>query len=200
MARWSEEKQQKARVEILDAARNAFENEGFEGAKLRDIASEAGVAVGTLFNYFPDKLTLLRETLHDDMEGLTQRLISEAGKDAQDLVSLFMDFARPSFAHFCARPALSKVLLRESLFAEGPRAQDYTNQAKLVGDAMVRRLSELKARGGLHPESNPEAITLAFFSHYYFVLMTQLGATDEYVLLRQMSLLANQLQQGVGPK
>jgi len=43
------------RSRILDAARDCFSRAGFEAATTRDIATAAGIAAGTLFNYFPAK-------------------------------------------------------------------------------------------------------------------------------------------------
>jgi AcrR family transcriptional regulator len=43
------------RRRILDAARECFRRDGFEAATTRDIAAAAGIAAGTLFNYFPAK-------------------------------------------------------------------------------------------------------------------------------------------------
>ena len=40
---------------ILDAARRLFARKGYEETTTRDIAREAGIASGTLFNYFPSK-------------------------------------------------------------------------------------------------------------------------------------------------
>jgi AcrR family transcriptional regulator len=43
------------RCRILDAARNLFAGQGFDASTTRDIARCAGIATGTLFNYFPSK-------------------------------------------------------------------------------------------------------------------------------------------------
>jgi AcrR family transcriptional regulator len=43
------------RRRILEAARDCFSRVGFEAATTREIASTAGIAAGTLFNYFPAK-------------------------------------------------------------------------------------------------------------------------------------------------
>lgn len=43
------------RQEILAAARRLFASHGFEATTTRDISREAGIAAGTLFNYFPSK-------------------------------------------------------------------------------------------------------------------------------------------------
>jgi AcrR family transcriptional regulator len=55
------------RRRILDEARALFGRGGFEAATTRDLASAAGIATGTLFNYFPSKeaiaLALVAEAL-----------------------------------------------------------------------------------------------------------------------------------------
>jgi AcrR family transcriptional regulator len=48
------------RQRILEASRKLFAAEGFEGATTRDIARAAGIAAGTLFNYFPTKEAVVR--------------------------------------------------------------------------------------------------------------------------------------------
>jgi AcrR family transcriptional regulator len=49
------------RSRILDAARDCFSRAGFEAATTRDIATAAGIAAGTLFNYFPAKESIAME-------------------------------------------------------------------------------------------------------------------------------------------
>jgi AcrR family transcriptional regulator len=41
--------------EILDAARRVFAERGFRGTTIADIAEEAGIALGTIYLYFPSK-------------------------------------------------------------------------------------------------------------------------------------------------
>ncbi len=58
---------QQTRDKILRAARKLFVGKGFDQTTTRDIAGRAGIAVGTLFNYFPSKealgMTLVAEAL-----------------------------------------------------------------------------------------------------------------------------------------
>jgi len=47
------------RQRILQTARRLFADNGFDATTSRDIAHAAGIAAGTLFNYFPTKETVL---------------------------------------------------------------------------------------------------------------------------------------------
>lgn len=48
------------RAQILRAALEVFSRRGFHGATIREIASTAGLAEGTIYLYFPSKLEVLR--------------------------------------------------------------------------------------------------------------------------------------------
>ena len=56
--RITEQAKQQTRARILDKAAEIFVGKGFDDTTTRDMAEAAGVAVGTLFNYFPSKETL----------------------------------------------------------------------------------------------------------------------------------------------
>jgi AcrR family transcriptional regulator len=59
--------------QILDAAARVFASKGFHAATIKDIARDAGIADGTIYNYFDNKTMLLfaifermRDTLQPD--------------------------------------------------------------------------------------------------------------------------------------
>lgn len=52
------------RRQILDAATKVFAERGFHRARIKQIAREAGVSEGTIYNYFEDKEALLIGILH----------------------------------------------------------------------------------------------------------------------------------------
>jgi AcrR family transcriptional regulator len=56
------------RERILEAARRLFREQGFEAATTRDLARAAGIAAGTLFNYFPTKEAVILELVLDGMD------------------------------------------------------------------------------------------------------------------------------------
>src|SRR5262245_20117889 len=59
------------RQRIIEAASDLFTTEGWENTTTRGIAAEAGIATGTLFNYFESK------------ESIVAAMMSEALSDAQ---------------------------------------------------------------------------------------------------------------------
>ena len=67
------------RNQILDAAARLFARKGYKGATIREIAHEAGVAEGTIYNYFANK--------HDLLISLPQRI-------SWPMVSSFVKSAR----------------------------------------------------------------------------------------------------------
>src|SRR5688572_13328432 len=53
------------RQRILDVAKRQFAQQGFDAATTRDIARAAEIAVGTLFNYFPTKESIVECLMSD---------------------------------------------------------------------------------------------------------------------------------------
>src|SRR5262249_25830743 len=62
-------KSEKTREKILDAALARFRKQGFDGTTMRDVAKDAGVALGAAYYYFPSKEALVMayyERIHDE--------------------------------------------------------------------------------------------------------------------------------------
>lgn len=62
---------------LVAAARVVFERDGFHGARLADVTSEANVSTGTLYNYFQSKDDLFRAVMQGVLEDLTNRADDE---------------------------------------------------------------------------------------------------------------------------
>ncbi len=62
-------KKEATRRKIVDSARKLFSDKGFEQTTTRDLSEAAGIAAGTLFNYFPTKEALAMTILDDALAG-----------------------------------------------------------------------------------------------------------------------------------
>ncbi len=63
--RVTQQAKQETRQRILDAGITLFGSKGFDETTTRDISREAGIAVGTLFNYFPAKEAIVLSLVSD---------------------------------------------------------------------------------------------------------------------------------------
>lgn len=62
------------RHEILSAAAAVFIESGFEKAKIEDIAARAGIGKSTVYEYFPSKMDIFTNLLHDAVHAFIDEL------------------------------------------------------------------------------------------------------------------------------
>lgn len=202
MARWSDDKREEVRATLLSEAKRLFEAQGFEQTTIRDIAKASGIATGTLFNYFEDKQALLFEALWRDLEQVKRQCLATLPGLEASLPELFEHIAMSFYGYYAQRPALSRELLKHALLATGAPAARFEAQLDELAQALIGAIGARVERGELDGQVSPPALTLAFFSHYYMVLLMELRR-DQPDLNRQRALvraLAEQLVRGVGPR
>ncbi|HEX7945100.1 MAG TPA: TetR/AcrR family transcriptional regulator [Phenylobacterium sp.] len=85
------------RQRVIEAARELFDTQGYEGATIREIARHAGVAVGSVFTTFASKGEILSEV----MQGRLGPLYAEIDRVTPHLHGSTVDRLRTMFAiHF----------------------------------------------------------------------------------------------------
>jgi AcrR family transcriptional regulator len=87
---------------IREVALDLFARRGFAAVSMRQIASGVGVQAGALYNYTPDKQSLLFGLMREHMEEL---LAARAARDVpDDPLAELEDFTRFHIAHHLERP------------------------------------------------------------------------------------------------
>ncbi len=163
------QRREATRATVLEAARDEFERLGFDGASIRSIAARAGVSVGTVMHYGSDKRVLLHAALFDELKRVIDRALRRLGTGpVQDELGRL---ARAVLRAYAARPALSRTLLKESLFAEGDWAQRFAQQAADVAAAVAGFLTRAQQRGALSAHLQPHVAAAAWLSFFYFALI-----------------------------
>jgi len=74
---------------ILETAARLFATSGWENTTTREIAAAAGIATGTLFNYFPCKEAIAATLISDALQRAEQEFTSRAFEDASLEEDLF---------------------------------------------------------------------------------------------------------------
>ncbi len=168
MAGRREQQKQGREQRILRAAAHLFETKGYAESAMEDVAARAGLAVGTLYNYFRSKSELLlailrRET--DESLASGQRVIEGRPEDPIDAVTALVGGYLDVFAHHERR-------LWRDLMAAAIASPDSVGPATFEADLrlvaqLVSLLESLRARGalGAHVEVGRSAIVL--YSIYF---------------------------------
>jgi AcrR family transcriptional regulator len=149
------------RRRILEAARRLFARDGFAGAGTRDLAREAGIAAGTLFNYFPTKeavaLALAAEALGEARDGYARKRRGEESLE-EDLFAFVAAGLRPlEGLRGCLRPVLEGPLSPLAAAAAPPGESLRAGHLETVGEILAR-----------HGHAEPSFVTL----HLYWALFT----------------------------
>ena len=92
-----QERSQRTVERILEAAAHIFDEAGYSETSTSDIASEAGVSIGSLYQYFPNKDSMLLALTQAHIETTTldlSQMISEfdPGADLQDVLRALINF------------------------------------------------------------------------------------------------------------
>ena len=93
MARTSGSYAKLTKPKISEIALNLFAERGYAAVSMRQIASKVGLQVGALYNYFPDKQTILSELLINHMENLLKTWDKQKlPKKSDKLLEFFVEF------------------------------------------------------------------------------------------------------------
>ena len=164
--RISEQAKQESRARILEKAVEIFIGKGFEDTTTRDIAQAAGLAAGTMFNYFPSKetlaMTMVTDALAKGMEDFQRRRTDE-----EDLTEeLFLFIASGLRRLQPLRPFLGPVLERSlSPFPRKTVCQE--GEAARLGH--LGAVQEIIARHGFAEAPDYVAMTM-YWSLYLGIL------------------------------
>jgi len=107
---------------IRDVAVRVFAQKGFHRTRMKDIAKEAGVAVGSIYNHFRDKDDLLLSIFETEFDARVSFL--EAGqRKGLPVIDQVRRLLEEHFALVQKQPELAQLLLLER-FNRGGRLRD----------------------------------------------------------------------------
>ena len=102
-------KAEETRGRILEAALRVFQARGFEHAPMREIASEAGVAVGAAYYYFDSKDALVM-AFYEQAQGEMHPAIEQALDEARTLEARLRAIIEEKFRYFAPNRRLLGAL------------------------------------------------------------------------------------------
>jgi len=149
---------------IKEAARKLFVANGYDEASTRQIATRAGVALGTLFLYATNKRDLLFLAVNDELEDVALRAAAAVRRDATFLENL-LSTLRLLYEFFGREPRLSRLTLREMMFYDtGHQAKRFmTTRDRMIALCIdIVRIAQEK--GEIGPDNDPRKVGAVIFA------------------------------------
>lgn len=106
------QRRSRERVErILSTATELIAEKGSEGMRMSELAAEAGISIGSLYQYFPDKASIVRtlaERFNAEGRRCVEALLADVG-DAESLRRALDQVVDGYYAMFRAEPVMRDI-------------------------------------------------------------------------------------------
>ncbi|HEV2532244.1 TetR/AcrR family transcriptional regulator [Phenylobacterium sp.] len=184
------------RNRVIEAARELFDTQGYQGTTIREIASHAGVSVGSVFTTFASKGEILSQV----MEGRLEGFYAELDRLAPHLRGSTADRLRSIYAIFFAVEAPRTRLFLSHIAA----AFDWTltstarpyGRNERVRALLLETLVKGREAGDVDPEADLAGIVellIAVYGWTYHMVVTEGADTQRMTetMDRQIGLIAD---------
>jgi TetR/AcrR family transcriptional regulator, cholesterol catabolism regulator len=145
----SETSAQRARRDrILQATLALASRGGYDAVQMREVAERSGVALGTLYRYFPSKVHLLVSAMASELETMRRRMQRRAipGATRRERVAFVLE---RSTRNLQRDPNLTNAMVRAMMAADASMASEVATVRGLMNDLIIQAL---RADGSSTPD------------------------------------------------
>lgn len=181
--RQSDATAQQTRQRIVQTARAAFANGGFEAVSLRDIAAQSGVTHGLIRHHFGSKEDIWRAVIDATLQeylAMMTPLVLAAGTEDSAALETMRSVSRNVILLAARYPDLARLLMYESVEG-GARLDYYMAQLAPLKALMTPLFEAVQREGGL----------AHFRSHETFVLSLLMMGAMPFAMAAFSSKLCN---------
>jgi AcrR family transcriptional regulator len=172
-----EELVQKRSAQILEAAARVFAQKGYHAATTKEIASEAGVSEGTIYNYFQNKEDLLlsvprlisETTLLPPLSQMLATPIT-SGKEEEKLLTIVLDNA---FQTLQRNVDLLKVLFSTLPTMDEKTLEEYLRRMPLYLTQFLEEFLQTRIAQGVYRPMDTTVVARAFMGMIIIFILTQ---------------------------
>jgi AcrR family transcriptional regulator len=165
----------RTRNAITDAARHLFDEQGYDGTTIEQIAEQADVAPRTVFRYFPTKESILFAEFEDVRRGILERLDAAfAAEPGADPLTTLLGVLDVTTAEIQER--LEKLSWGFHVAQEHAVPHNDTVLRTETVAALAQRLAD---QLGVDPEQDPRPYAWASIATTVFGLSLKTAAQDD---------------------
>lgn len=178
---------QARRDQILAAAEVCFARKGLRETTMQDIASEAGVSYGVLYNYFPSKHDLFRAAW-ETAQASREARFREAARQG-DAVAVLAEAVRLALQRWSDLASTDGLHMRLQVLAEAVHDEGFHSLVREGLDVYWCLFAEIVRRGQrdgeIDPALDPRAVA-------YLLFALQEGFTDQKAIVPELDIDAYQ--------
>ncbi len=197
-----EKKKRNTQDAIVLSARKLFVEKGYSSTTMGEIADNAEVAVGTLYNYFKSKSEIVLTIVSQDSSGLLQPYTPEE-LDSLEVEELIWKFTSKLLNFLAAYP---RKLLNEMIGAFWESGQEtlvdgLASIDLLILEKLTETIAVLKEKDKIKSEAEPQTVALALYGMSTTAIMFYSVSPDVTLEKTQetISAMAGHLCRGIVP-
>ena len=147
---------------ILDAAKGAFADKGFEGTSIADIARIAQISDGLVYRYFRNKRELLYEVLRKFYERILLDLETQVFKH-EAFSTRLEALIRRHLEVFVSDTDLCRLFISEVRTASDYEGSSIQELNRLYTSVLIRIVKDAVKTGEVRPDVNPKLLRDVIF-------------------------------------
>jgi len=196
-----ERKKLETRERIRLAAASLFTRHGYGAATMRQIARQAHVALGTLFNYAQDKRDLVFLIFNEELNAVTDAALAAPAAE-QPLIDQLIAVFRVHYRWLGRKPDLARLLLQElTFYSSGKQAATFHSIRQRLIDGIEALVRTAQAEKKILSRESATLIARHIFFLYSASLRWWIAApnTDPAKGISDLRRLLNLQFQGLRP-
>lgn len=135
---------------IFEAAARILQSEGRAGLNTNRIAERAGISIGALYGYFPNKQAIVLAMARRELDQMRDRVLAALASDPALEPDPVRRAVRALIAAYTARGRVRRILM-EALFAQGG-SEEMARPVSEVADALLNERAKIFP-GGAAPSA-----------------------------------------------
>lgn len=187
----AKQKADKAR-RILEAATRLFREQGYDSARIEDIAELAEVSVGTLYNYYQNKGDILVATVAMEVTEVLETgaaIVADPPGDVTEALRRLVEHYYDHSLYYLSKEMWRTAMATSIHQPETPLSKRYTELDGQLSAQVVQLIETLQRRGLVRAGVDARAIGEVFFNNLNMMFIE--FCKDESMPLEELKARVN---------
>lgn len=191
-----ERKKEETRLKIIDIAMQMFRTRGFDTTTMDQIAAEADVAKGTLYNYFPQKEAIISQYWQDSLKAVRTQL-STMVQSLPDTKSRLNALFRKAAGWLKAQDAITSVYIRYRMQNIGDCEKNKSLRSGFEG-ILISLISAGQEAGDIRKDVDVRQLTGYLEMMYLLVCLRWIADPKAFPLEKNLTQMVDFFMRGSG--